>query len=526
MFDRVALISLPSMELERPPAAIGILAGISSSMGCTTAVFDFNLRFYNDLDAHDWSQAEKFWRLRQPMSSELQQKVEQLWQQYIKEIQQWQPDLMAISVFTLMSNKATLEFLTRWHQSTHNDVCVIAGGQGITTPYQVDVEKNSNVLSVNTDLNFGQYLYQQGLVDHYVTGDGEDAFVNILQGNFDHAGVDGRPPIQLENLDSYPLPDYTLVDPRDYKYTQNPGVYVTASRGCIRKCTFCDVPNRWPKFRYRQGKNVALEIYTHWQRHGVEIFQLTDSVVNGNLREFLDMNQTLCQYQHENSNMKIKMLGQFNIRSPSLMTEQQYRTMADAGWKVLVPGVESGSERVRFAMGKDFTNDDIDWHFYQCAKWGIQNVVLMFVGYPSETLEDHQQNLLFLEKYQKYMYTGTIMMIRWGYTGSLDVGSQLSYRDLNMDIVPQIPDLDLTHLLEHDQYWIYGRNWINLNNPTLTFEERIRRRLELHQRSIALGWPVTRPREELSILKKIVEQFKGITPGNKSDLVFADIGDH
>lgn len=514
------------MELERPPAAIGILAGISRSMNCDTAVFDFNLRFYNDLDAHDWNCAEKFWRLRQPISPELQDKIDQLWQKYIKEIQQWNPDLMAISVFTLMSNKATLEFLLRWHAFNKSSPCIIAGGQGVTTPYQVDIEKNSNVLEVNTDLNFGQYLYQQHLIDHYVIGDGEDAFLHILQGSFDHPGIDGRPPVQLENLDDYPLPDYSLNDPRDYKYTQNPGVYVTASRGCIRQCTFCDVPNRWPKFKYRRGQNVALEIYTHWQRHNVKIFQLTDSVVNGNLREFLAMNQTLSQYQEQNADMDIKLLGQFNIRDKNLMTEQQYRTMAEAGWRVLIPGVESGSERVRFAMGKDFTNEDIDWHFYQCAKWGIQNVVLMFVGYPSETLEDHEENLRFLERYQKYMYAGTILMIRWGYTGSLDVGSKLSYKDLDMNIVPQIPDLDLTHLLEHDQYWIYGRNWINLNNPTLTFEERIRRRLELHERSIALGWPVTRPREELLILKKIVEQFKGINTTTSTDPVFAEIGDH
>jgi len=526
MFKRVALISLPSMELERPPAAIGILAGLSKSMGCETTVFDFNLRFYNDLDADDWNLAEKFWRLRVPVDEDLQSRIDNLWSTYIDEINQWAPDLMAISVFTLMSNKATLEFLKRWHKSKQLDPCIVAGGQGVTTPYQVDIEKNKNVLEVNTDLNFGKYLHQQHLIDHYVVGDGEDAFLNILKGNFNHPGIDGQSPVQLENLDDYPLPDYTFNDPRDYKYTQNPGVYVTASRGCIRKCTFCDVPNRWPKFKYRKGKNVALEIFTHWQRHDVKIFQLTDSVVNGNLREFLDMNRTLSEYQQQNNNMDIKLLGQFNIRDQNLMTEEQYRTMAEAGWRVLIPGVESGSERVRFEMGKDFTNEDIDWHFYQCAKWGIQNVVLMFVGYPSETLEDHEENLRFLEKYQKYMHAGTILMIRWGYTGSLDVGSQLSYKDLNLNIVPQIPDLDLTHLLEHDQYWIYGRNWVNLNNPSLTFEERIRRRLELHEKSIELGWPVTRPREELMILKKIVEQFKGINTVVNNDPVFAEIGDH
>lgn len=514
------------MELERPPAAIGILASISKSLNCETKVFDLNLRFYNDLDAVNWNKLEKFWRLRQPIDDQLQQRVDELFAQYIHEINEYEPDLLAISVFTLMNNKASLEFLSRWNLLKWHNPCVVAGGQGVSTPYKIGFEKDHNILRAHTDLTFGQYLKNNGLVDHYVIGDGEDAFINILQGNFDYPGIDGRRPVQLENLDSYPIPDYSFNDPNMYKYTQHPGVYITATRGCIQKCAFCDVPSRWPKFKYRTGENVALEIFTHWKKHGVQIFQLTDSVVNGNLREFLSMNRKLATYQKENPGMNIKLLGQFNIREKNLMTEEQYRTMAEAGWRVLVPGVESASERVRYAMGKNFSNEDLDWHLHQCAKWGIQNVFLMFVGYPSETIEDHRENVQMLTKYQKYMLAGTILMVRWGYTGSLDAGSQLSSKDLNFNIVPQIPDLDLTHLLEHDQYWVYGRNWVNLNNPTLTFEERIRRRLEVHEKSVELGWPVTRPREELLILKKIVEQFKGISNTTSDGPVFADIGDH
>lgn len=526
MYKRIAFVTCPSMELERPPAAIGILSAISKSMGRDIAVFDLNLRFYNDLGSEDWNKLEKFWRLRQPIDQQLQQQVDNLFKKYIAEIDEWQPDLMAISVFTLMNNKASFEFLVNWNfLKSSSDPTIVAGGQGLTTPYHVEFEKDDNVLKANTELIFGQHLKNNGLIDHYVIGDGEDAFISILNGNFDHAGIDGASPKQLENLDSYPIPDYSCIDPRSYKFTQSPGVYVTASRGCIRKCTFCDVPYRWPKFKYRSGENVALEIFTQWQKHGVKIFQLTDSVVNGNLREFLSMNKCLAGYQETYPDMNIKLLGQFNIRDKKLMSEEQYRTMAEAGWRVLIPGVESASERVRYAMGKDFSDEDLDWHLYQCAKWGIQNVFLMFVGYPTETIEDHQRTVDMLTRYQKYMQSGTILLIRWGYTGSLDVGSQLSNKDLDFDIVPQIPDLDLTHLLEHDQYWVYGRNWINLNNPTLTFEERIRRCLELHEKSSELGWPVNRPREELMILKKIVEQFKGIKD-HTTESIFTEVDNH
>lgn len=514
------------MELERPPAAVGILVAICKSMNRDVKVFDFNLRLYNDLNAEEFQQTEKYWRLRVQLPPALKEKIDKKFQDYVKEVLEYQPDLLALSVFTLMNNKASHNFLSVWKTLGKNKICVVAGGQGLSTPYKVNLSQQETRLQSNADLNFAQFLQQNKLINHYVIGDGEDAFINILNNNFNFPGIDGISPVQLENLDSYPIPDYSCTDPNSYKYTQDPGVYITATRGCVRQCVFCDVPMRWPKFKYRSGKNVALEIFSHWQKHGVRIFQLTDSVVNGNLNEFLAMNQELLRYKKEFPDMDIKLLGQFNIRDKKQMTEEQYRTMAAAGWNVLIPGVESGSERVRFHMGKDFTNKDLDWHFYQCAKWGMQNVCLMFVGYPDEKIEDHQENINFLYKYEKYMHSGTILMIRWGYTGSIDIGSKLSVKDLNFNIVPQNPDLDLTHLTEHDQYWVYGRNWVNLNNLSLTFEERIRRRLEVHETSVRLGWPVTRPKEELEIIKKIVLEFKGIKQSSSDDLIFADVGDH
>jgi hypothetical protein len=54
-----------------------------------------------------------------------------------------------------------------------------------------------------------------------------------------------------------------------------------------------------------------------------------------------------------------------------------------------------------------------------------------------------------------------------------------------------------------------SRNWINLNNPTLTLKERLRRRLEVHELSARLNYPITKGTEELKILKIIAEQIIG-----------------
>ncbi len=107
------------------------------------------------------------------------------------------------------------------------------------------------------------------------------------------------------------------------------------------------------------------------------------------------------------------------------------------------------------------------------------------------------------------MLSGTIWMVRWGFTGSLDIGSPLAEATTDLKIVQQDPDLNLNHLVDSDRNWIYGRNWINLDNPTLTLEERMRRRLEIHEISCKLGYIQPKVKEELTIIKKILSEFKG-----------------
>jgi len=38
------------------------------------------------------------------------------------------------------------------------------------------------------------------------------------------------------------IPDYSILDQIDYKYPVRDGYFAYASRGCVRKCTFCGVP--------------------------------------------------------------------------------------------------------------------------------------------------------------------------------------------------------------------------------------------------------------------------------------------
>jgi hypothetical protein len=156
-------------------------------------------------------------------------------------------------------------------------------------------------------------------------------------------------------------------------------------------------------------------------------------------------------------------------------------------------------------MGKNHTNADIDFHFAQSAYYGIKNVCLMFVGYPVETLEDHNYNIEFLHRYQKYARAGVIHMVRWGYTGMFREEGKLA-GDSKVKLITDPDFAKRFHNLPQGLRDIaLGFGWVNELNPTLTLKERIRRRLELHEVSVKLGWPQTRNREELQILYNILQ---------------------
>jgi hypothetical protein len=505
VYNNVALIVCPSQELERPPAAAAALSAVIKANGVGYKIYDFNLSLYHDLGLDDWLACERYWRV--DVSRRLPQNFWSWLAAAIDNIKSNQHDLLAVSVFSKFSTRFAHILLERLRANIKQKI--IVGGQGITTAWGTST--------------FGNFIRDNRLTDHIASGDGEVLFDRFLKGHTNIPGLDNTPPEQIADLGSIPYPLLDQINPFDYLFDRDAGVYVTASRGCVRKCKFCDVPARWPKYRYRPGRDVATEMFTQYQKTGVQVFQFTDSVINGVISEFESLQDQLIDYRSKDPNFKPKWLSQFNIRKKKDMPERIYRKMAQAGAGVLICGVEHASWHIRESMGKEFDDEDLDYHIKMSAKYGINNVFLMFIGYPTETLQDHHWQLEWLERYQTYMLCGTIMMIRWGYTGSLDHGSRLSLNRESLEIVPEWPNLDLSAVQDHTQDWLYGRNWINVNNPDLNFKERMRRRLEVHTRSIELGYPVTRGREELEALKLICQiYYQGV---RKIELV-EDPGDH
>lgn len=318
--------------------------------------------------------------------------------------------------------------------------------------------------------DIGQYFLNNNLAHYAVYGEGEEAIQYILLGK-DHPSVNNsKTKTSIHNLNNIAYPDYDdfFVDFPEYK-EKKVTIPIIGSRGCVRKCTFCNVATIWPAFRFRSGKNIAQEMIEHKEKYGIRRFRFTDSLINGSLKAFRDLCSTMEDYNIQNPKEKIKWSGQFICRSKKQMPEIDFVSMSNAGCDSVAIGIESGSEKVRNDIQKGFTEEDMIYTIDNLIKNNTLVSLMFIVGYPTETDEDFQKNIDLLEKYS---YNSKNMEIKVGKTLRL---------------------LDNTPLTEKFSHLFYFDNnkypeWVSTVVPDLTFEKRVDRAITLRKVAQDLGY--------------------------------------
>lgn len=391
---------------------------------------------------------------------------------------------LGISVFSFVVTRAT-ERLLRWLHSVNHNYTVILGGNGCMS-----------VLADYDEREFGIWCLNNKLCDHVVFGEGEQALLELLSGNTDYPGIDNTNFKQIQNLDQLDYPDYSGIDWTQY---HDPRIMITGSRGCVRHCTFCDIALSWPKFSYRSAEKLVDEVKIMVHEHGMTKFEFTDSLINGSVKNFDRFNELLIEAKAKDPTLEpVTYMGQFICRSEQTMPESTYELMHYAGCNQITVGIESFSERVRYHMKKKFSDSDVDYHFAQCARWAIPNVLLMIVGYPTETQADHEANVRAMHKYKLYSDMGVIFMVRWGFTMNIFEGSPISAMK---------QELGLIEIDQGSADSVF--NWISTKNPDLDLRERIRRRLELHTLGVELGYAMPNSKKELTTLLELAHSYNG-----------------
>ena len=481
-------INVPQISLVYPPAAPSLLKGICEAAGFTARVKDYNLELYNQCTDYNIKQElDQYFSLNDHahvLSDATYVYLNLYYDQVVADIIEINPRWLGISVFTFQCQIFTVQLLRRLRPHFPNKIMI--GGAGLST---------NGIGAVHND--FGDMLLEEGVIDFYIRGEGDKATVELLSGITEGPGINNDDAVQIDDLNSIANPNYDDVINLNYQWTTDgPQIPITGSRGCVRKCTFCDIHVSWKKYRYRSGESLAAEFIFHYEKYKTTNFWFTDSLINGAMKSFRDLCRILVEYYQEH-NLPDKYFswgGQFIVRDPKSMRPADFEIAARAGMSGVAMGVESLSESVRDHMKKGFSDADLDYCLEQFHKHDINCYFLILVGYPTETEKDFWDGVNKFREYKKYALDGTIHGVNLGGTLSIDEGTPLYHMTNELGI--------------DNNNGKVGVDWLSASNPTLTFKERIRRRILLQEILMDLGYKIWNGNSQLMKLKESYEKIQ------------------
>ncbi len=180
-------------------------------------------------------------------------------------------------------------------------------------------------------------------------------------------------PARVQDLDAHPTAS-AIVTP----YTEFADRFlVEISRGCTRACRFCATRGLYGHARVRSAEAILEQV-----RRGMG---LTDRIglVGATIVDHPDVERLYAQL----AELGVKLsVSSFQV---DRVSDALLRLLAASGQRTVTVAPETGSERLRRALGKGFTDDDVIRCAEMSARHGIRFLKLYFmVGLPGETEED------------------------------------------------------------------------------------------------------------------------------------------
>lgn len=493
-----AILTVPRIGPIRPSIAPTMIKTLLKQEGKESKVFDINIDFYNNFASFAGEQAFKeldtyFFIDNTKLSDEAAAKYNEWLLDWAKRIADLKTELIMISVFTWQAQRFTEDFLKVLR--TIADAKIIIGGQGMI--------KSENT-SFNTKPVFAVNMKELGLIDHWVAGEAESTIREIVRGNFKHKGIDTFDYADRKPLSETPVADFSDLDIASYHSGYQTGMLpLESSRGCVRACSFCDWPVAQGGFRAKNGRQLADELIHYYKEYNVTNFYFNDALINGSVKDLRLFNQCILDFYRENNlpNRYFTYSGLFIVRNSASFKEQDFELMGKAGADTMIIGLETGSDRVREHMNKKFTNEDFRFTIEQFSKHKIRTYWLMIVGYPTETREDFDETLQALRDYQRFVADGTIVGINLGTTLTIGEGVPLWHNYEAMGII------GVDGKRPEDVFWMHK------DNPSLTYKERILRRIEAQEVAIELGYNFWKGDDQL---KFVMEKYQSILENVKN----------
>ena len=203
------------------------------------------------------------------------------------------------------------------------------------------------------------------------------------------------------SLEKLPLIDRELTNWQLYAYANGnfkytPGTYTMIGRDCWWRrpsaqgghgCTFCSWTSTFPKWRVGTPEKLLMEVKACLDLGIREIFDDTGTFPIGPwLKEF-------CQGMIDRGYHKKIKIG-CNMRANGIKNQETYDLMGRAGFRFILYGLESASQKTLDRLNKGTTPEDMVIGAKMASKAGLEPHVTCMVGYPWESKEEAETTVV------------------------------------------------------------------------------------------------------------------------------------
>jgi len=327
-------------------------------------------------------------------------------------------------------------------------------------------EKTNTKIVIGGRISISASLLKYPFVDYVICGDGETAFLKLVQFLEGSANIESVPglayeqnsvkqnPMKQTDLNNLPPPDFDslplslyrcdpfeTVDPyydtysTTFPFDTKQKVLVLPyylSKGCSFSCSFCSQSaHKNREVLYKEPKKIKKDLTTMKQKYKTKYFFFMDSTVN--------CNQTWLEQVCE----EIKGLGILWSDSavPISFKKGLLQKMRDSGCVRLTWGVESLSHNILKKMTKGFNTRIALKTLKESHEAGIWNYTNWIAGFPHESEKELNETLNAIknncEYVDDYTVTGFILQESDIYNNpkkyGIKIGAKKSYVDSAKD---------------------------------------------------------------------------------------------
>lgn len=304
------------------------------------------------------------------------------------ELPKIRPDIIGISV-TYCEQMISSMVLAKLIKEKHKNIKVVLGG--------------SNITQLRNKISNAPFMFEY--VDGYIIFDGESSFEKLLQKLEKKQRLESIPNFILykegkiiKNESSYkpifPLPSFEGLPLKKYF---GPRLFLPflTSKGCgWARCSFCVMHKLHKGYKTQNTGKLVKHIKYLSKKYRTSYFMFNDLIVHPYFlrkiaNSLLKANAAIywsCCTRFEKS---------LNLELLSLIYK--------AGCRMLLLGLESGSQKILDKMNKGINVEDASKILKMCKKIGIRTLLFIFFGFPTETCNDAKKTKKFIEENKKYI---------------------------------------------------------------------------------------------------------------------------